>query len=110
MPKNPEILQPRRGAQNVPTIPSFQELQLLSWAARLVRLVAAGECPRTLRQFDEEVCEPIRRIAFEMRDAATPLPVVMTGEEACEHGVAWDVHCCGCHSGFLFDSRKCVCF
>jgi NTP pyrophosphatase (non-canonical NTP hydrolase) len=28
----------------------------------------------------------------------------------CEHGVAMDVHCCGCHSGFLFDSRKCVCF
>lgn len=28
----------------------------------------------------------------------------------CEHGAAMDVHCCGCHSGFLFDSRKCVCF
>lgn len=32
------------------------------------------------------------------------------GDPGCEHGVAWDVHCCGCHSGFLFDSRKCVCF
>lgn len=21
----------------------------------------------------------------------------------CEHGTAMDVHCCGCHSGFLFD-------
>jgi hypothetical protein len=31
-------------------------------------------------------------------------------DPTCEHGVAWDVHCCGCHSGFLFDSRKCVCF
>jgi hypothetical protein len=31
-------------------------------------------------------------------------------DPTCEHGTAWDVHCCGCHSGFLFDSRKCVCF
>jgi hypothetical protein len=23
----------------------------------------------------------------------------------CEHGVAMDVHCCGCHSGFIFDRR-----
>lgn len=27
----------------------------------------------------------------------------------CSHGVAMDVHCCGCHSGFLFDSAKCIC-
>lgn len=27
----------------------------------------------------------------------------------CEHGVAMDVHCCGCHSGFLFDRQKCTC-
>lgn len=32
------------------------------------------------------------------------------GDWVCEHGTASDVHCCGCHSGFLFDSRKCVCF
>lgn len=33
----------------------------------------------------------------------------MTKEEpTCEHGTAWDVHCCGCHSGFLFDpNHKC---
>lgn len=24
-------------------------------------------------------------------------------EPTCEHGVAWDVHCCNCHSGFIFD-------
>ena len=23
-------------------------------------------------------------------------------DEACKHGVAMDVHCCNCHSGFLF--------
>lgn len=27
----------------------------------------------------------------------------------CEHGVAMDVHCCGCHSGFLFDIQSCTC-
>lgn len=33
-----------------------------------------------------------------------------SGDVVCEHGTAIDVHCCGCHSGFLFDSSKCVCF
>jgi hypothetical protein len=27
----------------------------------------------------------------------------------CRHGVAMDVHCCNCHSGFLFDSNACTC-
>lgn len=27
----------------------------------------------------------------------------------CEHGTACDVHCCNCHSGFLFDADACVC-
>ena len=27
----------------------------------------------------------------------------------CEHGAALDVHCCNCHSGFLFDVDSCVC-
>jgi hypothetical protein len=27
----------------------------------------------------------------------------------CEHGTAMDVHCCNCHSGFLFDVNSCVC-
>lgn len=27
----------------------------------------------------------------------------------CEHGTAMDVHCCNCHSGFLFDSDSCTC-
>lgn len=43
---------------------------------------------------------------------ATPLATASENklDPTCEHGVAWDVHCCGCHSGFIFDSRKCVCF
>lgn len=27
----------------------------------------------------------------------------------CEHGTAMDVHCCNCHSGYLFDLSSCVC-
>jgi len=31
-------------------------------------------------------------------------PVVdARGDYVCEHGTAVDVHCCGCHSGFLFE-------
>jgi len=30
-------------------------------------------------------------------------------DAVCEHGVAMDVHCCGCHSGFLFDIQTCTC-
>ncbi len=25
------------------------------------------------------------------------------GDHVCEHGTALDVHCCNCHSGFIFD-------
>lgn len=32
-----------------------------------------------------------------------------TGDVVCQHGTAIDVHCCNCHSGFLFDSQRCVC-
>jgi hypothetical protein len=28
----------------------------------------------------------------------------------CEHGTAMDVHCCGCHGGFLFDIMTCKCW
>jgi hypothetical protein len=27
----------------------------------------------------------------------------VTDDYVCEHGVAMDVHCCNCHSGFIFD-------
>jgi hypothetical protein len=30
------------------------------------------------------------------------------GDAACEHGTAWDVHCCNCHSGF-FPPDDCCC-
>lgn len=41
--------------------------QVLSWAARLVRIVCFGDLARNV---DDEVCEPVRRVALEMRDAA----------------------------------------
>ena len=25
------------------------------------------------------------------------------GDHVCEHGTALDVHCCGCHDGFIFE-------
>jgi hypothetical protein len=31
------------------------------------------------------------------------------GDMVCEHGTAADVHCCNCHSGFLFDIDSCEC-
>src|SRR3990167_3178605 len=36
--------------------------------------------------------------------------MTMDVKEACEHGTALDVHCCNCHSGFLFTPNECVCF
>jgi hypothetical protein len=34
---------------------------------------------------------------------------VDVGDATCKHGTAMDVHCCGCHSGFLFDIANCLC-
>lgn len=42
--------------------------------------------------------------------AFTPPPQQWkSADQVCSHGVAMDVHCCGCHSGFLFDPDSCVC-
>ncbi len=30
-------------------------------------------------------------------------------DPVCDHGTAVDVHCCNCHSGFLFDTDSCRC-
>lgn len=38
--------------------------------------------------------------------ATCPVP---TTPGLCAHGRAYDVHCCNCHSGFLFDADSCVC-
>jgi hypothetical protein len=35
--------------------------------------------------------------------AAAPPPPAPPVDEVCEHGVAMDVHCCNCHTGFIFD-------
>lgn len=30
-------------------------------------------------------------------------------DTVCQHGTAIDVHCCNCHSGFLFNADECDC-
>lgn len=46
-------------------------------------------------------------------DALPPVseasPVKPEQDVVCQHGTAMDVHCCNCHSGFLFDTNSCVC-
>ena len=32
-----------------------------------------------------------------------PKPICTCPDIVCEHGTAMDVHCCNCHSGFIFD-------
>lgn len=44
--------------------------RLLSWSAQLVRLVCFGDLSRNV---EEEVCEPVRKIALAMRDEAQRL-------------------------------------
>lgn len=34
---------------------------------------------------------------------------VLFWDETCQHGLAWDMHCCDCHSGFLFFPEYCTC-
>lgn len=33
-------------------------------------------------------------------------PHTLPADQVCRHGVATDVHCCGCHSGFLFEGGE----
>lgn len=37
---------------------------------------------------------------------ANPLQVSVDtrGDHVCQHGTAMDVHCCNCHSGFIFET------
>lgn len=56
-------------------------------------------CPQCGESFDgrkepkrfPETCECDRCVKARMPDVT------------CEHGTAMDVHCCNCHSGFIFD-------
>lgn len=41
-------------------------------------------------------------------DSAPTVVVDAAGDHVCKHGTAMDVHCCGCHSGFIFE-RDHVC-
>ena len=91
-----------------------------------------GEAPQALTRIDltdgewVEQCvdcgaiinshlEPAPGWAFDTRGGETIITqpgITQQGlrdEAVCEHGTAMDVHCCGCHSGFLFDSATCTC-
>jgi len=48
--------------------------------------------------------------ALSSAQSATPTDVTIDelGDHVCKHGTALDVHCCHCHSGFIFDKdHKC---
>lgn len=38
-----------------------------------------------------------------VQPARVKTPSAVTVDQVCEHGTAMDVHCCNCHSGFIFD-------
>jgi hypothetical protein len=51
-----------------------------------------------------------RLLKADAKDAIPPQPTTNeVGDVVCQHGTAMDVHCCNCHSGFLFDAAACVC-
>jgi hypothetical protein len=52
----------------------------------------------------ERVMGPIRDAIDRGDLVITPAPTRNDhGDYVCEHGTAMDVHCCGCHSGFVFE-------
>lgn len=61
---------------------------------------------------DPDYCDDIQTGEDASREAAKRMsvrgPSPDTKDVVCEHGTAMDVHCCNCHSGFLFDA-ECVC-
>ncbi len=65
----------------------------------IAQLEAAQEAAATWRT---RLAEKIAQESGPHRETPQPDPV-------CEHGTAMDVHCCGCHSGFLFDIQSCTC-
>ncbi len=71
---------------------------------------ATTECCGVPIAADQRFCS---KCGYEARAAASLAPPQeeeqMKDEHVCEHGMAMDVHCCNCHSGFLFDVNSCVC-
>ncbi len=62
-----------------------------------------------LAHHDERTFDEIELLrAFDSRQPSAP-PAEGQTEAVCKHGVAMDLHCCGCHSGFLFDASTCMC-
>ena len=45
----------------------------------------------------------LRRTSQAYGRSNDPKPICTCPDIVCEHGTAMDVHCCNCHSGFIFD-------
>lgn len=74
------------------------------------QLIGLEDCWRreATEALTHESLNPIQRAAVRhcLVACADDLRRVMQGQsESCEHGTAWDVHCCNCHSGFIFDMK-----
>lgn len=94
----------------------FGDYQPAPWQVELMRDIVAGrrlayvEARPAGRRFVRELLERVRAAE---RDQITgvdwasgpDLTVIVDerGDHVCQHGVAMDVHCCGCHNGFIFD-------
>jgi hypothetical protein len=75
--------------------------------------MSRSDSPDPAEQGREEGIGPIRVGSGQCGERQDPRvvhnEVAPALDPVCEHGVAMDVHCCGCHSGFLFDIQACVC-
>lgn len=47
----------------------------------------------------------LRRQFASVPPARAPQPTAVPDDAVCQHGTAMDVHCCHCHSGFIFDTN-----
>jgi hypothetical protein len=75
---------------------------LVSEASEIMTIVYAGNFPAGIESF-------LIRADRALKATPPAPPATQTEDIVCRHGTAMDVHCCNCHSGFLFDIDSCVC-
>jgi hypothetical protein len=83
--------------------------------ALLQQLVKELDDQPAIGLYDGQMCKVIPVVLADaiikaraaVRDTPQPQPAAVTvddvGDAVCQHGTAMDVHCCNCHSGFIFD-------
>jgi hypothetical protein len=101
-------------AEDIQTqIPRRSDMTKWSRAERMIfeAVEAVEALPADRRLTDAVVLlQAARESVADYIDKGPRIPrVVITETPQCEHGTAMDVHCCGCHSGFLFDTQSCTC-